>query len=116
MSRINLENPEISNPIVKKGLKYGITRLADANATLTVDSGPIISITPTASRTITLPAATPDLKGLTFIFLNAAAFTLVVQNPTPTTIATVPATVGATGMFVCLGDATLGVGGWTGGL
>ena len=116
MSRVNLENPEISNPIIKKGLKYGIMKMADADATLTVDTPPIISMTGTASRNITLPAATADMRGLTFIFVNSAAFTIVVKNASAATIATVPATVGATTIFVCLGDTALGVGGWSGGL
>jgi hypothetical protein len=116
MTRVNLEDSRIERPIIVKGLKYGVTVLADAAATLTVDAGPILYIKPTVTRTITLPAAVPALKGLTFIFLNAAAFTVVVQNPTPATIATIPATVGAVGIFVCLGDTTQGVGGWSGGL
>jgi hypothetical protein len=116
MSRLNLENSRLENPVIATGLRYGITALADAAATLDADMGPILYFKGTASRTLTLPLATPALKGLTFIILNAAAFTIVVQNPTPTTVATVPATVGATGMFVCLGDTTQGVGGWSGGL
>lgn len=116
MSRINLENPRIAYPYIEQGFRLCVTRLTDAAQTLDSDMGPIISITPTASRTLTLPAASQALKGLTFFIVNAAAFTLVVQNPTPTTIATVPAVVGAVGVFVCLGDATQGVGGWSGGL
>jgi len=111
-----MDDSVLSNPLIKTGLKYGITRLSDAAQTLDEDMGPIISMTPSVGRTLTLPAATPARRGLTFIIVNAAAFALTVQNPVPTTVAVVPATVGATGIFVCLGDTTLGVGGWTGGL
>lgn len=114
--RTNLEDSRIDRPIIVKGLKYGVTVMADANATLTVDAGPVISIKPTVGRTLTLPVATAALRGLTFIVLNGAAFTVTVATTTPTTVAIVPATVGATGTFVCLGDTTLGIGGWTGGL
>jgi hypothetical protein len=56
------------------------------------------------------------MRGLTLYFVNAAAFTLLINNSTAGLVATIPATVGATGMVTCLGDTTLGVGGWTGGL
>jgi hypothetical protein len=118
MSRINLEDSRLERPLVVKGLKYGVTVLSGTgNTTLTEDMGPVLAITPTASRTLTLPLATPARKGLTYIVANGAAFTVVVQSPTgPATVATVPATVGVTGSFVCLGDPALGIGGWTGGL
>jgi hypothetical protein len=118
MTRVNLEDSRIERPIIVKGLKYGVTNLADANATLTVDAGPVLSIKPGAARVLTLPAATNALKGLTFIVVNGAAFTVTVNAPAATTVAIVPATVGATGTFVCVGDAASGLGvlGWTGGL
>ena len=114
--RVNIENSELYAPLIKTRLKLGVTILADAAATIDEDMGPIILMTPTASRILTLPAVTADLKGLTFFFITEAAFTLVVKNAAATTVATVPATIGATGMVVCLGDATLGIGGWVGGL
>ena len=49
MLRINLENNELSNPLIKKGLRYGVSQLPDANATLTVDMGPVIMMVGTAS-------------------------------------------------------------------
>ena len=119
MSRLNLEDPIIERPNFKGAMKMGVTNLiGTGNTTLDVDMGPVLTITPTASRTLTLPAATAALRGTTFIIVNAAAFTVVVQNPTPTTVATIPATVGAMGIFVCLGDSATagGVGGWSGGL
>ena len=116
MSRTNVEGARISNTLYDQGFKLGVTRVSDANQTISLANGPVISITPTASRTFTLPAVTPDMRGLVFYIVNGAAFTVVVQNSSAATVATVPATVGATGMFVCLGDTTLGVGGWSGGL
>lgn len=117
MSRLNLDDAILTDPIIKNGFKLGVTRLSDAAATLSEDMGPIVSMTPSVSRTLTLPVATPARKGLTFIIVNAAAFTLVVQQPTgPSTVATIPASVGATGIFVCLGDTAQGVQGWSGGL
>ena len=94
----------------------GVARLSDANATLTVDTPPLLLIAGTASRTLTLPSVTPDMKGMVFFVVNGAAFTVVVNNASAGAVATVPATVGATGMIVCLGDATQGIGGWSGGL
>lgn len=116
MSRTNVEGARISNTLYDQGFKLGVTRLSDAAQTIAVGMGPILSMTGTVSRTFTLPTVTPDMKGLVFYVLNGAAFTIVVQNASAGTVATVPASVGATGMFVCLGDTTLGVGGWTGGL
>lgn len=116
MSRVNLENPELYSPLIKTGLKQGITVLPDAAANIDEDMGPVIYMTPTASRILTLPVVTPQMRGLTLFFITQAAFTLVVKNQAAATIGTVPATIGATGMFVCLGDSTLGIGGWIGGL
>lgn len=116
MTRTNLEGARISNTVYDQGFKMGVTRLADANATISLNTGPVLSITPSAARTLTLPVVTPDMRGLVFFVVNAAAFAITVQNATPATVGVVPATVGATGMFVCLGDTTLGAGGWSGGL
>jgi len=116
MSRINLEDSVLERPLVRTGMKYGITTLGDANATLDADMGPIIMMTPGASRTLTLPPVDASMRGLTFYFITQAAFTLVVRTATPTTVATVPATIGATGMVVCTGATGIGIEGWIGGL
>jgi hypothetical protein len=117
MSRINLEDPIIERPIIRGGIKYGVTTVpGTGNTTLDADMGPIIQITPTAARTLTLPTVTADMRGLTMMIANNAAFALTVQNASAATVATVPATIGATGSFTCLGDTALGIGGWVGGL
>lgn len=116
MSRVNLEDPLMFNPVFKTGVKHGVTILPNAAAAIDADMGPVIFMTPSASRILTLPAVTPDMKGLTFYFITGAAFTLVINNASAAAVATVPAVVGGTGMVVCLGDTTLGVGGWTGGV
>lgn len=116
MSRTNMEGARISDSTFASGLKHGVTVLPNANATIDMDMGPIIVMTPSASRTLTLPAVTPDMRGATLYFMTQAAFTLVINNASAAAVATVPATVGATGMVVCLGDSTLGVGGWAGGM
>lgn len=116
MSRVNIEGARINDSVISSGLKHGITTLPDANATIDMDMGPFIFLKGTASRTLTLPAVTPDMRGATLYFSTGAAFTLVINNASAAAVATVPATVGATGMVVCLGDSTLGVGGWAGGM
>ena len=116
MSRINLEDSVMERPLVKVGMKLGITNLPNANASITPQMGPVIYMTPSVSRTLTLPAVTKDMRGLVFYFITQAAFTLVINNASAAAVATVPATIGATGMVVCLGDNTLGIGGWIGGL
>lgn len=116
MSRVNLEDARLESPLVAKRMKYGVTALADAAATISKDMGPVLYMTPTASRNVTLPAVTADMRGMVFIVVTQGAFTLVVKESGGTTIATVPANVGATGTFICLGDATLPLGGWVGGL
>ena len=119
MSRVNLEDSRMERPIIATGLKYGVTVLPDAASTLDADMGPVLYIKGTASRTLTLPAASVANKGLTFIIVNAAAFTVVINNAAAAAVGTVPATVGATSVVVCVGDSpasALGVGGWVGGL
>jgi hypothetical protein len=112
MSRMNLEDPLIYNPIIKTGLKYGITKLADADATIDADMGPVITVTGTASRNFTLPTVTSDMKGLAFIFASGAAFTMVVKNAAAATICTVPASGAMT--VVCTGEPPAAAG-WIGG-
>lgn len=116
MSRINLENSRMENPLIATGLRYGVTVLPDAATTLDADMGPVLYIKGTASRTLTLPAAIPANKGLTFIIVNGAAFVVPINAPPSTLVGTVPATVSATSTIVCLGDITQGVSGWLGGL
>lgn len=117
MSRINLEDPIIERPIIKGGIKYSITSVSGTgNTTIDADMGPIIQIVPTANRVLTLPPVTADMKGLTLMVVNGAAFTVTVNNASAAPVGVVPATIGATGSFTCLGDAALGIGGWTGGL
>jgi len=115
MSRLNLDDPRIDRPYITN-MRLGITAVANANLAADADMGPVIFMTPSAARTITLPAVTKDMRGLTLYFVTGAAFALTVNNAASALVATVPATVGATSMVVCLGDATLGVGGWTGGM
>jgi hypothetical protein len=110
MSRVNLDDVILTAPIIKSRMKLGVSRLPDANSTISLDMGP------GAARTLTLPAVTIDMRGLTYYLVNGAAFAVTVNNASAVAIGVVPATIGATGMFVCLGDSTLGVGGWTGGL
>jgi hypothetical protein len=117
MSRMNLDDSILSAPLIKSRIKYGVTVLnGTANATLDEDMGPVIIMTPTANRVLTLPVVTADLRGMAFYFINQAAFTLTINNQAAGAVAVVPATVGATGMVVCLGDGTLPLGGWVGGL
>jgi hypothetical protein len=105
----------MERPIIKKGLKYGITVLPDAAATLTVDMGPVIQITPTVSRTLTLPVVDPSMKGLTFIISNNGAFVVPLVNAAASAVATVPAVAGTTTMVICTGQPP-GALGWIGGL
>ena len=116
MSRINLEDSVMERPLVKVGMKLGITNLPNANAAIAVSMGPVIYMTPSAGRTLTLPVVTKDMRGLTLYFITQAAFALTINNQAAAAVAVVPATIGATGMVVCLGDSTLGIGGWIGGL
>lgn len=116
MSRINLEGSELTNVMIRGPLRYAITNLPDANSNIDMDMGPVLVIKPTAARVLTLPAVTPDMKGATITIQNGAAFTVTVNNASAAAVGVIPATVGATGTITCLGDATLGIGGWTGGL
>lgn len=116
MSRNNIEDALLFGPVLKTGVKHGVTVLPNAAAAIDADMGPVIYMAPSASRILTLPAVTPDMKGLTFYFITGAAFTLVINNAAAAAVATIPAVVGGTGMVVCLGDTTLGIGGWTGGV
>src|SRR5580765_7823245 len=112
MSRINLEDSVLERPIIRTGLKYGVTILpGTANATLDSDMGPIISMATTGARTLTLPTISvvdaQGLKGLTFYIVNGGANVITVNNAAAAAVAAVPASIGATGMFVFLGDLNL---------
>jgi hypothetical protein len=91
MSRLNLEDPIIERPQFKGAMKYSITSLPDAAATLDVDMGPIIMVPATATRILTLPPLASTAKGTTFIIQSGGAGSLTVNAPPATLVATVPA-------------------------
>jgi hypothetical protein len=72
MTRVTLENPDIYNPTIWKGLKGGIAFEPDAALTLTTGHPLIISVVPTAGRIFKLPLETAS-AGLILIILNNAA-------------------------------------------
>jgi hypothetical protein len=81
MTRPFLENPDIYDPTIWRGLKGGIAFEPDAALVLTTAHPMIISMAPTAGRTVRLPLEA-NSAGLVFIILNnsAGAFALTVQN------------------------------------
>jgi hypothetical protein len=107
MSRLNLEDPIIERPQFKGAIKYGVTSLADAAATLDADMGPIIMVPATAARILTLPAANSVAKGTTFMIQSGGAGALTVNSPP----ATLVITVAANGQGVVFSDGVT----WRGG-
>jgi len=96
MSRVNLEDPIITDCILQKGIKGGVHIQTLAGAMLVDrDMGFVSAIDPGgAIRTITLPAAE---KGLMFLMThNGGAFDITIQDPVgPTTRGTLSTTESA---------------------
>jgi len=93
----------------------GINALTDGAQTLTVDSAPFVTMTPTADRVITLPAVGQS-TGLAYWISNLATnlFYLSVKNAGGTLIGVVGP--GETSMFGCDGATWKGIISETGGL
>lgn len=90
MSRVNLEDVKLYDPIMAKGLKYGVhIETQGANWTMDRDQAPLAFITLTGlGRTVTLPAAE---AGLFFRIRNvsATALTITVNNPAAAAVGTI---------------------------
>jgi hypothetical protein len=90
------------------GQGFNVTAQADGPVTLTVDSDPQQTMTPTADRVITLPAVGQS-QGLHFLIRNLAInqFYLNVKNAGGTLIGVVGP--GETGRFLCDGTVWMGI-------
>jgi len=91
MSRLNLEDPLIVDPVLVKGVKGNVTVMTlGGAATLDRDTGFLTFIDPGgATRVLTMPAAE---KGLIFLITNTAdaAEDLTISDPVgPTTRGTI---------------------------
>ena len=96
MSRVNLEDVKLYDPVVVKGLKGGVhIETKGADWTVDRDQGFLAFITLTgAGRNMTLPTAE---AGLMFFVQNtsASALDITVKNPAATTIGTISQNEGA---------------------
>jgi len=81
MTRPTLENPDVYDPTIWRGMKGGIAFEPDAALTLTTSHPMIISMVPTAGRIVKLPLETAS-AGLMFIIINnaAGAFAITLQT------------------------------------
>lgn len=90
MSRLNLEDARLDDPVLNKGVKGGVHIQTLAGAlTIDRDSSHIMVLDPGgATRVVTLPA---NEKGLWWIIVNAAdaAEDLTINDPTATTRGTI---------------------------
>lgn len=90
MSRMNLEDVKVYDPILVKGIKFGVTILTSGAAVvIDRDNGFITIITLTgAGQTVTMPTAE---VGLMFLIQNtsATALTITLRNPALATIGTI---------------------------
>lgn len=90
MSRMNLEDPKLYDPVFAKGLKYGVHVETKAAAwTVDRDQAPLAFITLTGSgQNMTMP---PAEQGLCFRVRNtsASALTITVKDPAAVTIGTI---------------------------
>lgn len=81
MTRPTLENPDITDPLIRRGLTFGNDQLPDAAAVLTPLHPTLIVMTPTAARNMRLPLEANSV-GLMYIIVNASAgaFAITVQT------------------------------------
>lgn len=100
-------------PGLLSGQGAGVTAMSDTNTTLTVASNPFQTMTPTADRTVTLPAVAQS-KGMGFVITNLATnlFYLNVKNAGGTFIGIVGP--GETCLFLCDGATWKGIDSETG--
>lgn len=113
--RSQLENNDLFDPVLKKGLKLGSLEYIPATGwALPADSPPLVILNPAGAVNVLLPTSTPARKGLMFMISNPSAFTVTLQTDGGAgfTTAIVLATL-ETAWVYCTGSATQAVG-WRG--
>jgi hypothetical protein len=108
LSRYLVGMPDRFRDVGGCGQGIGTTAIADAAVTLTVDSNPILTQTPTADRVVTLPAVAQS-GGLKFYLSNkaTACFYMLVKNAGGTLIGVIGP--GESGLFYCEAATWYGV-------
>ena len=107
MTRPTLENPDITDPLIRRGLAYGTDQIGNvANFAFSNLHPTLMVITPTGAQNIKLPLEASSV-GLMFIIVNAAAgaFALTVQTSTGAAIGFGNGLISQNqmGIFVCDG-------------
>lgn len=92
MGRALVQDAPIKDPLIQ-GEKHTVGVLGDAAATLTYDHPDVLSITPTAARTLTMPADDATKRGRVFHLCNLAAAThaITINNSSAASVGSVPA-------------------------
>lgn len=110
MVRNVLEDPQLFNPLIEKGMKYRVAKTAIAdNYQLTANHGTLLLLDPNGGNKDVLLPAEASSEGLSFIILNIAdaAENLVVKEDSDTTTILTVAQSGA-GLFYCDGTTWYG--------
>lgn len=115
MSRINLEDNILHDPIISRGWRMKITTVAPVtgqpSAVMDMGMTPIIILNPAAAATIRMPASGPATQGLCFLMANGSA-NIVTVNASDGNAFTTPISIGAgeTTTLFCTGSSTIALG------
>lgn len=110
--RGNTEGNRMGDFLIEKGLRLASMQWAPAdNEALDADAPPLLIMDPAGAIDLLMPAASADLKGLTFLMSNisANAITLKTSGDAAFTTAIVLA-AGESSIVFCTGSSTAALG------
>jgi hypothetical protein len=112
MTRPTLENPDITDPLIRRGLVLGNDAMADANAVISALHPTLLVLPITAARNLRLPLESAS-QGLMFVIVNASAgaFAITVQTSTGAALGFGNGSIAQNqmGIFVCDGTQWRGM-------
>lgn len=111
MSRVTLENNDIFDPIIRRGLKLASLEVTAAdNFALDANMPPLIILDAAGAIDVLMPAATGN-KGLCFFISNISGSTITFKTSGDAAFTTaIVLAAGESAWFFCTGSATAALG------
>jgi hypothetical protein len=112
MTRVNLNDNQLSDPCIKRGLRLAKTSWAPlTGAAMSDQMTPYVELNPAGAVTILMPTSTPARTGLMFLLSNISAATVTVNTDTNVAFTTAIAlTTGQSCWVICTGSTTPALG------
>lgn len=112
MGRSNGEDQKFYNPRIESGWKLGSMEWVPVdNEVFDADSPPLVFLNPAGAVDVLMPAVTPDMKGLTFLFSNVSGNAVTLKTSADAAFATaIVLAAGESALVFCTGSGTANLG------